>query len=135
MADRLTDDQIAVIRARHEAATPGPWRFCYYGFNADYRDGDVRANCQPPNIVSDASERDGVFIAHARQDIPALLAHAAALEAEVAGLRQVSAELCEACGWAMRFPCEPCRNCECARLEAEIASLRAALETKEANHG
>ena len=35
-------------------------------------------------------------------------------------LKQVSGELCDKCGWAMRFPQEPCR-CE---LEAENAKLR-----------
>ena len=35
-------------------------------------------------------------------------------------LKQVSGELCDKCGWAMRFPQEPCR-CE---LEAENTKLR-----------
>jgi hypothetical protein len=38
-------------------------------------------------------------------------------------LKQVSGELCDKCGWAMRFPQEPCR-CE---LEAENAELRKSL--------
>jgi methionyl-tRNA synthetase len=38
-------------------------------------------------------------------------------------LKQVSGELCDKCGWAMRFPQEPCR-CE---LEEENAELRKSL--------
>jgi len=38
-------------------------------------------------------------------------------------LKQVSGELCDKCGWAMRFPQEPCR-CE---LEAENTKLRKLL--------
>jgi hypothetical protein len=43
------------------------------------------------------------------------------LERENARLRQVSGELCEECGWAMKFPGEPCR-CD---LERENIKLRA----------
>jgi hypothetical protein len=42
------------------------------------------------------------------------------LERENAGLKQISGELCELCGWAMKFPDQPCR-CE---LERENASLK-----------
>lgn len=37
---------------------------------------------------------------------------------------QTKGELCDKCGWAMKFPDEPCR-CE---LERENAELRYALE-------
>jgi hypothetical protein len=46
------------------------------------------------------------------------------LERENAALKQVSGELCEKCGWAMKFPAELCR-CE---LERENAALRETVE-------
>ena len=58
----------------------------------------------------------------------------AAIEARCAGLEQVSADLCPDCGWAMKFPDEPCRNCEvhvlrkdCDALQAKLAAAEEAL--------
>lgn len=42
------------------------------------------------------------------------------IELEKAMLVQVTGELCEKCGWAMKFPDEPCR-CE---LDRELDRLR-----------
>jgi hypothetical protein len=47
-------------------------------------------------------------------------AELAATKTELAHVVQVSGVLCEKCGWAMKFPDEPCR-CE---LEAELAAVR-----------
>jgi hypothetical protein len=44
-------------------------------------------------------------------DVIPLLAEVERLTNDLAMARQVSGELCEACGWAMKFPGEPCR-CE-----------------------
>jgi hypothetical protein len=67
----LTEEQKAEIRARADAATPGPWRQegprVYFGFEGGI---GLRA---APNPISNSH-----FIAHARTDIPALLS---ALEA------------------------------------------------------
>jgi len=46
------------------------------------------------------------------------------LERELAAAKQIMGELCESCGWAMRFPDQPCR-CE---LERELAEARDQLE-------
>jgi hypothetical protein len=51
----------------------------------------------------------------------ALLDEVERLTSDLAMARQVSGELCEACGWAMKFPGEPCR-CE---LVKEAERLRA----------
>ena len=66
-----------------------------------------------------------------------LCANVRALLDEVERLRdahamvvQVSGELCEKCGWAMKFPEEPCR-CE---LLAEVARLTAEVEAKVAQN-
>jgi hypothetical protein len=42
------------------------------------------------------------------------------LERELAAANQIMGELCESCGWAMRFPDQPCR-CE---LEAALAAVK-----------
>ena len=80
--------QIAEIRARCEAATPGPWivsngrdKVCAKNVPA-YADKTARvvvADCMKENngrrFEEDyaMAQRDAEFIAHARQDIPALL--------------------------------------------------------------
>ena len=49
------------------------------------------------------------------------------LERELAAANQIMGELCESCGWAMRFPDQPCR----CKLERELAE--ALEELKKAN--
>jgi len=49
------------------------------------------------------------------------------LERELAAANQIMGELCDSCGWAMRFPDQPC-HCQ---LERELAEARDHLE---ANH-
>lgn len=56
-------DEIADIRARAEAATPGPWR--------DYHNPDW--GWLVVGICADVQPQDAEFIAHAREDIPYLL--------------------------------------------------------------
>ena len=41
-------------------------------------------------------------------------------------IEQGAANLCDKCGWRMKFPNEECRNCENAKLRDEIERLRAA---------
>lgn len=86
----MTEEQLAAIKARAEAATPGPWgiehverriwagseRVCFL-FGQDRRQ----------------NENNGVFIAHASEDIPALLAEVERLRAEVARLKDEVASL------------------------------------------
>ena len=53
------------------------------------------------------------------------------LKAEIERLlliEQGAANLCDKCGWRMKFPTEECRNCENAKLRDEIERLRAALQ-------
>jgi len=54
-------------------------------------------------------------------------------ENELAAAKQIMGELCESCGWAMRFPGQPCR-CE---LERELAEAKeyAAYEITQEVHG
>jgi hypothetical protein len=75
------------IRARAEAATVGPWEF----FVDQHRDcGTVlRFGSQHIDIChfSPNMEDDAEFIAHARADVPALIAEVEGLRAEVTALQ------------------------------------------------
>lgn len=93
---------IAEIKARAEKATPGPWEsvpVLYAGQSADgltsWSESEGRIIAGPPQKIETetASARwftrfqDGDFIAHARQDIPDLIAHVDELELELERLR------------------------------------------------
>ena len=87
MADTADNDtrRLAEIRARADAAMPGPWRA-----NGDrVLAGDV--------LWGDAVLRaqNAEFVAHSRDDIPYLLALVAARDRELAELRGLLADLCE----------------------------------------
>lgn len=60
----MTSEQLAEIRARSEAATPGPWGW-----------EQVPSLALPPTDVD--------FVIHARTDIPALLDYIEELQAEM----------------------------------------------------
>ena len=83
----MTPAERAAIRAREQAATPGPWRAmpnqggvpngvdlcldpCVFAV--------VHSDAEPPNLAADTA-----FIAHARTDVPSLLAEVEALQAQV----------------------------------------------------
>ena len=83
----LTGERLAEIRGREKVATQGPWvadehSFCVdLGYNPDhkrthgYREDEQRANA--------------AFIAHAREDIPALLDEVERLRAENEQLKEM----------------------------------------------
>ena len=91
---RLSDERLADIEARAEAATPGPWT----GKIEPQRypecdDADLPGIVRSANGIEVAAvderygdgqnyEADTAFIAHARSDIPALLAELKELRAE-----------------------------------------------------
>jgi ketopantoate reductase len=56
----------------------------------------------------------------ANESISAVYEESKKLERELAAANQIMGELCESCGWAMRFPDQPCR-CE---LEAALAAVK-----------
>lgn len=93
----LTEEQIAEIRARAEAATPGPWRHLERDGRQNQRiemrdDREVTGPDGNLSLVScwatawkpgghKSSVANARFIAHARTDIPSLLAHIAEQDA------------------------------------------------------
>jgi len=69
--EALTDEALASIRARIEAATPGPWEAtAAYPFLVIQPGGDSMISV---NLATDP-EPDAAFIAAARDDVAALLA-------------------------------------------------------------
>lgn len=89
----MTDEQLAAIRARCEAATPGPWdAHANIGYCGIMADGDKR-----PLLRADTCTfADGAFIAHAREDVPALLDEVARLRAKA---RELDDRLHPRRGW------------------------------------
>lgn len=94
----LGPDQLAAIATRAEAATPGPW--CtdhtwdiYQG--AEYVPGVSRWIGEMRRDVANEPFADAEFIAHARQDVPALLAEVDRLRARIAGLEALAADAVE----------------------------------------
>ncbi len=96
----MTDMELAAIRERAEAATPGEWRYDDFG-QPDY-----------PNVYNDSgrvavplhgmeacidNKADALFIAHARADIVALLA-------EVEVLRRIIGDQREDAGLSRWLP-------------------------------
>ena len=68
----ISDKELAEIRKRAEAATPGPWKA--FIEDRDFQSGSSFIQTQGEDIeLIGATEEDYDFIANARQDIPKLL--------------------------------------------------------------
>jgi len=81
----MTDDQLREIEKRCNAATAAPWESFIEG--RDHLSGDdfIRTGGMdgsgPDIYLTQATHADQDFIAHARQDIPALIAEVRRLKA------------------------------------------------------
>ncbi|MES2210997.1 MAG: hypothetical protein V4515_12595 [Chloroflexota bacterium] len=91
----MTDLDLDAVQARADAATPGPWRVVERGGGPDADDGSsilwigYESGDRPEFAWLDpdeATDADAEFIAHARADVPALLARLAEVEADEATL-------------------------------------------------
>ncbi len=143
----MTVDEIAAIKARADAASPGPWTFCGAQRNEPCRCGYVFSNngeCYVARMVDPDEADPGCtleyrrnnvrFIAHARKDVPALCATALAALQDVEDACEVLRELfeayedgtdqctCENSGWVTPAPCTSCK------ARAILARLRAKQE-------
>ena len=90
----LTEERLVEIRGREKAATQGPWRDdCVVGrrknFESSYvvRDKDGFAIV---DVLPISAYHDAAFIAHAREDIPALLDEVERLRAENEQLKEIA---------------------------------------------
>lgn len=79
----MTDEQLAAIEQRVQAATPGPWRVEQKdGDRYLYDTSDTAMMCDMQYYPwAPDEEGDWQFIAHAREDVPALLAEVRRLQA------------------------------------------------------
>jgi hypothetical protein len=91
MTDKpMTAAELQAIRARSDAATPGPWRSYIEG--RDHSSGSDFIMTGAPDArgndieVTGATKADQDFIAHARQDVPRLLAEVERLREQVENL-------------------------------------------------
>jgi len=115
------DERLLAIQARCEAATPGPWKVIEKGntvpsvavVSVAYDTRPQETIC--PNMSTKTDNAD--FIAHARQDIPYLLALLAERDGSLLTLRKEVTTLAIESLERMR---------ELAKLEAEIERLREA---------
>lgn len=87
----MTESELAEIERREQAATPGPWRhsgnYITPPYSPDYRYKitQLGGTKESPGLIARNDARlipDVQFIAHAREDIPKLLAEVRRLQAE-----------------------------------------------------
>jgi len=89
----MTESELNAIRARLDAATPGPWRVSTRGYDVVAGEQENRTRvCASPNNLSlpEGWERwmnNAELIANAPSDLAALLARVDSLDAENAQLR------------------------------------------------
>jgi hypothetical protein len=81
----MTNEELKAIRERAEAATPGPW---IAEGETVYSSGVLIAGTYPAMICDDCDITEAEFIAHAREDVPKLLA-------EIERLRSALEEISE----------------------------------------
>lgn len=108
----MTKTQLQEIKARAERATKGPWRYCPGDSFSAYPAVTVKIDGKWLNlfIAEDQDfEAETEFIAHARTDIPNLLAHIEFLQATITEADLHIEDVC-------------------ARADEEINKLRNALE-------
>ena len=85
-------ETLAAIAARAEAATPGPWEVADDFLMADA--GTVISNQDEQGGPSWNDDDDAEFIAHAREDIPFLLALVTELQGQLADAREKTWDEC-----------------------------------------
>lgn len=86
----MTDEELAAIKARCAAATPGPW-VADSGNEVSAEFGKFMVDlclCYTPRCFDHpaTAEDNSMFIAHARTDVPALVAEVERLRSDVARL-------------------------------------------------
>jgi hypothetical protein len=86
----ITQDELNEIQARADAATPGEWAVAK---SKARRRSLMRFNEQEgysilswKGFVTTSYERDSIFIAHARADVPRLVEEVRRLQSELAAL-------------------------------------------------
>lgn len=88
--DAMTEEQLQAIEARAAAATEGEW---FANNNDGYSIWRIKAPgfIAIADVIGDSAETDAnaAFIAHAREDVPALVAEVRRLQEHIAGLKEI----------------------------------------------
>ena len=105
------------IEARATAATEGPWKVKPYGGRREESDDEIdsfvgpseativeQLGCDCCDVGLEVSSTDAEFIAHARQDVPALVAALRAV-LEVHAEMSYGCAVCEEQDQALDWPC------------------------------
>lgn len=128
----MTPERLAEIEGREKAATPGPWKYATNvgPTQAVIMEADGSTVLELRNrLRSSRFERDIAMIAAARTDIPALLAHTRALEAENGRLREALEPFAATYDYAMRWGDEVRHGVVANSVTLEdCAAARAALQ-------
>ena len=89
----MTEERLLAIKARAEAATPGPFKVFYRAldfpsafYESLWAEGQKEVICAVSHGKNDRA--DAEFLAHAREDVPTLLAEVERLRAGVGRLRE-----------------------------------------------
>ena len=86
----MNDEELAAIRQRCEAATPGPWTSYVEGRDHDSGSDFIMVgseNTRGTDIyLAGTTTADQDFVAHARQDVPRLLDEIERLRAQLGGI-------------------------------------------------
>jgi hypothetical protein len=120
----ISNERLAEIEARCEAATEGPW----YANPGGYVELDEFGEGEHFNGIADTwnanDGKDAEFIAHARQDVPDLIATVREQAAEIERLKRRAADWEDRAdhydGVALRF-CERATTAEAERDRARAA--------------
>jgi hypothetical protein len=136
----MTPEQLAAIKARTDAATPGPWWY-------DPRSGEVLGFEGAPVCDLLPMSEDIAFICSAREDVPALLAEVERLnswgdmmigqfDAALVERDEARYDLANAreAGAAYKRQRDEARA-ENARLRAQVAAVEALCDEREAKVG
>jgi hypothetical protein len=83
----MTENDLREIETRCNRATKGPWQSFVEGRDQTSGSSFIRTGGLDDIELTGASDEDQDFIAHARQDIPALLAEVRRLRMLVGGSR------------------------------------------------
>lgn len=78
---------VDAIEARYEATTPGAWDYITQGI-VGLRSQSSEDAVSHPLFQAYKSEEDGVFVAHAHQDVPALIGEVERLTAQLQAAEQ-----------------------------------------------
>lgn len=83
----MTDTELTVIERRAQAAMPGPWHLAICCDEYGGVDGRSNIEVGAIDVADDVADNDADFIAHAREDTPALIAEIRRLRQGLARLR------------------------------------------------